>query len=399
MELSKNMRVMAHSDDANLAQFDTWAVSIGDGTAPPAGAVEEELIRLPSELCYQVQEGRIQEGMREFCELIYPDLTQRFGELDFMQGRAILAPTNASVDLINDYLMSQLPTEEFVLVSADTTVQPGDASVYPTELLNTLEPQGLPVHKLKLRPGAVLRLMRNLNPKDGLCNGTRMTFIKVVDKKLLHCTIKDKTHQKGERDVFIPRIQLPPKNIEQFGFEWTRRQFPVRAAFAQTVNASQGQTMKKVGVWLVDHSCFTHGQLYVVASRVGHPEDLHFAIMKPAVGEEAYLTKNIVYREVLLHGGSLEGATIASSSSVINLVDLGDCGEEPAEVDYDGLYDDGFSDDEEEVEGEDDSPSARRVFLPRRKTTPSLSIAMPAYTEAALPTSQETEVSCSPMLN
>ena len=389
---------MAHSDDANLAQFDTWAVSIGDGTAPPAGALEEELIRLPSELCYQVQEGRIQEGMREFCELVYPDLAQRFGELDFMQGRAILAPTNQSVDLINNYLMSLLPTEEFVLVSADTTVQPGDASVYPTELLNTLEPQGLPVHRLKLRPGAVLRLMRNLNPKDGLCNGTRMTFIKVVDKKLLHCTIKDKTHQKGERDVFIPRIQLPPKNIEQFGFEWVRRQFPVRAAFAQTVNASQGQTMKKVGVWLVDHSCFTHGQLYVAASRVGHPEDLHFAIMKPAKPEEAYLTKNIVYREVLLHGGSLEGATIASSSSVINMVDLGDCDEESADIGGVGIYD-GLSDDEEEVEGGDDSLSTRTVFLPRRRTTPSLSIALPAYTEAALPTSQETEVSWSAMLN
>ena len=116
--------------------------------------------------------------------------------------------------------------------------------------------------------------------------------------------------------MFIPRIQLYPKNLEQFGFEWVRRQFPVRPAFAQTVNASQvssysamhfteplspistvqGQTLKKVGVWLLGSPGFTHGQLYVAASRVGHPDDLHFAIIKPTKKEELpFLTKNVVY--------------------------------------------------------------------------------------------------------
>ena len=95
--------------------------------------------------------------------------------------------------------------------------------------------------------------------------------------------MRDKKVQQGQRDVFIPRIALYPKNIEQFGFEWTRVQFPVCAAFAMTINASQasywmisacclqfwmqGQTLKKVGVWLVDGPSFTHGQLYVAVSR------------------------------------------------------------------------------------------------------------------------------------
>ena len=101
--------------------------------------------------------------------------------------------------------------------------------------------------------------------------------------QVLHCTVRDKKVQQGQRDVFIPRIALYPKNIEQFGFEWTRVQFPVCAAFAMTINASQashwmiiacwlqfwmqGQTLKKVGVWLVDGPAFTHGQLYVAVSR------------------------------------------------------------------------------------------------------------------------------------
>ena len=56
--------------------------------------------------------------------------------------------------------------------------------------------------------------------------------------QVMHCKIKDKNTQDGYRDVFIPRISLYPKNVEQFGFEWTRRQFPVCCAFAMTVNAS-----------------------------------------------------------------------------------------------------------------------------------------------------------------
>ena len=44
-----------------------------------------------------------------------------------------------------------------------------------------------------------------------------------------------------------------------------------------TVNKAQGQTLKRVGVYLPD-SCFTHGQLYVAASRVGLPAHLRFAV-------------------------------------------------------------------------------------------------------------------------
>ena len=105
-----------------------------------------------------------------------------------MEGRAILAPTNKIRDNINAYMMNRLPTEEVVLLSADSTVQPGDNDRYPTEMLNSLLPQGVPAHKLVLRPGAPLRLMRNLNPKDGLCNGTRMVFVRVINNKV--CSFK-----------------------------------------------------------------------------------------------------------------------------------------------------------------------------------------------------------------
>ena len=184
MKLTKNMRVLANSEDKLLADFDNWSVTLGDGALPLIGDPSEEQIRLPAERCFEVDDSQLQRDMKQFCDIVYPNLEERFREEGYTQQRAILAPTNKIKDTINTHLMSRLPTEEVVLLSADSTVQTGDANLYPTELLNTLQPQGLPSHKLVLRPGVTLRLMRNLNPKDGLCNGTRMVFQRVLNNKV-----------------------------------------------------------------------------------------------------------------------------------------------------------------------------------------------------------------------
>ena len=138
-------------------------------------------------------------------------------------------------------------------------------------------------------------LMRNLNPKMGLCNGTRLIFQRIHRNHLLECKIVGGEHR--NRTVLIPRITLRPKDRE-FPFEWSRRQFPVRVAFAMTINKSQGQTLQNVGVWLND-PCFAHGQLYVCMSRVGSPQNLKFAI-RQVDSYAGHLTSNVVFKEVLV---------------------------------------------------------------------------------------------------
>jgi len=82
-----------------------------------------------------------------------------------------------------------------------------------------------------------------------------------------------------------------------FPFKWKRRQFPVRAAFVMTVNKSQGQSLRCVGIYLAQ-PCFSHGQLYVACSRVGHPKHLWFALLPDeATGE--FHTRNVVFKEAL----------------------------------------------------------------------------------------------------
>ena len=117
--------------------------------------------------------------------------------------------------------------------SSDSLKDDKDNFRYSIEYLNTLCPAGLPRHLICLKPGIPLMLLRNLCPQKGLCNGTRLIFQQIHGKKLLECTISGGEH--GGRTVLIPRITLMPKdNI--YTFTWSRRQFPVRTAFAMTIN-------------------------------------------------------------------------------------------------------------------------------------------------------------------
>jgi ATP-dependent DNA helicase PIF1 len=107
---------------------------------------------------------------------------------------------------------------------------------------------------------------------------------------------------KGQR-VFIPRLSITPSNIEQMPFTLRCRQFPVRPAFAMTINKAQGQTLKMVGIFL-PKPVFTHGQLYVAMSRVGYPEGVKMLVINgwKDAHEDApagVYTRNVVYTEVL----------------------------------------------------------------------------------------------------
>jgi hypothetical protein len=98
----------------------------------------------------------------------------------------------------------------------------------------------------------------------------------------------------------IPRIVLRTgENNLYFCFQW--RQFPVRLAYAMTINKSRGQTMKHVGIYLPCPGVFGHSQLYVAVSRVSSRDGLKLLVDNSTHAKAAELvgcTINVVHREV-----------------------------------------------------------------------------------------------------
>ena len=157
--------------------------------------------------------------------------------------------------------------------------------------MNSLEPNGIPPHELVLAIGMPIVLLRNLSPSQGLCNGTRLC-IEELNMLVIKAKILNGTHV-GEVAA-IPRVNL---ELTQSNLPFTlcRRQFPIRVAFAMTINKSQGQTINHVGLYLPS-PVFSHGQLYVALSRCPRFENLHILIDH---GPNSNYTANIVYDEML----------------------------------------------------------------------------------------------------
>ncbi|CAF2095225.1 unnamed protein product [Rotaria magnacalcarata] len=88
--------------------------------------------------------------------------------------RVILCPKNEHSLIVNEQILQRLPGIEKVYSSVDDIeCEDGeDVCNYPTEFLNSLTPSWMP-HKLNLKAGAIVMLLRNLDMNRGLCNSSR----------------------------------------------------------------------------------------------------------------------------------------------------------------------------------------------------------------------------------
>ena len=81
--------------------------------------------------------------------------------------------------------------------------------MYPTEYLNAITASGLPLHKLTLKIGSPVMVLHNLNPAEGVCNGTRGIITCMTNHVLELCLLG------GDLDrymVFLPQIKCYPTN-------------------------------------------------------------------------------------------------------------------------------------------------------------------------------------------
>ena len=297
LKLTINERVFRCGNNPSSINFANFLLAIGENRIDIERTVGEKSIKMPNEYVFQSQ------NVEDFIHWCYPDFD--FGSHDNINSQtAILAPTNEDVDLLNNIALDMFPGEKKVLLSGDRIkVQDSNDEIsnFTEEFLNTLNPNGFPLHCTALKENCPVILLRNLNVKEGLCNGTRLV-VRHISSRILICTLPGDIDNK---EILIPRISLD-SNEDAFPFIMTRRQFPVRLAFAMTINKAQGQTLKKVGVYL-NEPVFGHGQLYVAMSRSGDPQSTKLFIKDIENKQGKFsdecgtfvCTNNVVYTEAI----------------------------------------------------------------------------------------------------
>ena len=223
-KLTKNLRATPNSDD-----FSTFLLRVGDGDLP----LKQDQ---PFYDCVEIPQLLVCDD--HLIDQIIP-LNRMQANPAALCDRAILTPKNEDSLFINDKVLPRLPGQEHIFYSVDSIIGSNDPQVednFPLEFVNSLTPSGIPTHKITLKQGAIIMLLRNLNTKQGLTNGTRL-IIKRIHSNFVDVEIVTGS-SKGRR-VFLPKMTLIPSDLKM-PITFRRTQFPIRLAYAMTINKSQG---------------------------------------------------------------------------------------------------------------------------------------------------------------
>jgi len=287
---TRNMRV-----DPEEKDFSEWLEKVGRGTNMVS----------PTDKNTQIDRIELMEGInvvktaKALIESIYYDNGQMSKQADF-GNRLILCPLNTDVDEYNRKILNLLPGKDQLFYSADSPYQDMDPLAInmaddDVAQLNHFNPAQLPQHKLELRIGAVVMLLRNVNVQKGLCNGTRLV-VTHLGPNIIRCRIITESSRCFGQEINLTRFKFEydgRREGRDDDRQFYRTQFPIRLAFAETINKAQGATADRVGLALRTE-VFGAGQTYVALSRARNAASITVYAPNSPIENERVRIRNVV---------------------------------------------------------------------------------------------------------
>ena len=197
LHLHQNMCLDTHIKAK--ADFAKWQHDVGQGKHTD----QSSIIFLPD--YFKCRENTVASLIDE----IYPNLETSDHPAEYFAEHTILSSLNADVDSLNKKVLERSPGQSHIFYGADsipTSEQSGGDDFmldYPVKYLNEINCSGLPLAKLELKCGCPIMILKNLNPKNGICNGSRGILTKISNRVL---EVQLLTGEHIEKKVLIPRI-------------------------------------------------------------------------------------------------------------------------------------------------------------------------------------------------
>jgi len=178
------------------SHFVEWIIQIGDGD--PALTVVDNYIPIPTGYMGQPQ------TFSALLSCVYRGLPTRADvRSQFVATRAILAPHNETVNMVNGYMLQHMAGEVVNVLSEDSA-EDDDNNVYPLEFLNSLTSALLSPYKLEIKIGTPVMVIRNIALRDGVCNETWRLTVTAIGRRVIQGRIL--IGDFAGYQVFVPRI-------------------------------------------------------------------------------------------------------------------------------------------------------------------------------------------------
>ncbi|RYQ85311.1 hypothetical protein Ahy_B10g104837 [Arachis hypogaea] len=157
LKLTKNMRLSLQ-----------WLLKIGDGLAGDT-TDGESIVHIPSDILVKNTET----SLDDLIDFVYLDMLSNLSVENYFKDRAILAPTLDCVIDVNNKMTAGLPGQERDYLSSDSVCAEEEnmeflLDAFSPANLNGINCSGLPPHKLVVKVGAPIMLLRNIDQTNGL---------------------------------------------------------------------------------------------------------------------------------------------------------------------------------------------------------------------------------------